>query len=225
MYEWPFAALAIGLVVACALLVRPRWRDPEWLVCWVLPIYMLHQFEEHGYNLLGQRFHFLDELCTLLGHPRLDECPADPAFVLAVNVGGVWIQGLLAIVYRRRNPMVGACALGTPLINVLAHVGPAFLLRGYDSGLLTALALFVPYCFWTLRIFRRNGLLDEKRLAIVIASGVLTHAILAASVFAKQGGLIGEPLFLALNVAYGFLPLAGGALVNAFDRRGRNRPA
>jgi hypothetical protein len=212
MHDWPFAALALGLAISCALLARPRWRDPEWLVCLVLPIYMLHQFEEHGYNLFGQRFHFLPELCTLLGHPRLDECPADPSFVFAVNVGGVWIQGLLAIAYRRRNVLVGACALGTPLVNVIAHLGPALAFRAYNSGLLTALLLFVPYCGWTLRVFRRNGLLDGRRLAIVIACGVLTHAILAASVFAKEGGVIGQPLFLALNVAYGLLPLAGGAL-------------
>jgi hypothetical protein len=212
MHAWPFAALGIGLALSGALLIRPRWRDPEWLVCLVLPLYMLHQFEEHGYNLLGQRFHFLDELCVLLGHPRLDQCPADPRFVFAVNVGGVWIQGLLAIAYRRRNVLVGACALGTPLVNVIAHVGPAVAFRTYNSGLLTALLLFVPYCAWTLRAFRRAGLLGGRQLAIVVACGVLTHAILAGSVFAKEGGLIGEPLFLALNVAYGFLPLAGGAL-------------
>jgi hypothetical protein len=209
LYDWPFAALGIGLAISCVLLARPRWRDPEWLVCLILPIYMIHQFEEHGYNLYGLRFHFLDELCAMLGRPRLDECPADPAFVFAVNVGGVWIQGLLAIVYRRRNVMVGACALGTPLVNILAHLGPAIAFRGYDSGLLTALVLFVPYCGWTLLVLRRRGLLGRRRLALVIACGVLTHAILAASVFAKEYGLIGEPLFLALNLSYGFLPLVG----------------
>jgi hypothetical protein len=46
----------------------------------------------------------------------------------------------------------------------------------------------------------------------VVGCGVLTHAILAAAVFAKEDRVIGQPLFLALNVAYGFLPLAGGAL-------------
>jgi hypothetical protein len=212
LYDWPFAALALGLAISCVLLARPRWRDPEWLVCLVLPLYMLHQFEEHGYNLLGQRYHFLDELCLLIGRPRLEECAATPSFVFAVNVGGVWIQGLLAIVYRRRNLLVGACAIGTPLVNVLAHVGPALGYASYDSGLLTALVLFAPYCLWTLRILRRRRLLDGRQLALVIACGVGTHAILAASVFAKQGGLIGQPLFLALNVAYGFLPLAAGSL-------------
>jgi hypothetical protein len=74
------------------------------------------------------------ELCALLGHPHLDECPADPSFVFAVNVGGVWIQGLLSIAYRRRNVLVGACALGTPLVNVIAHLGPAVAFRAYNSG-------------------------------------------------------------------------------------------
>jgi hypothetical protein len=73
------------------------WRDPSWLVCLMLPIYMLHQFEEHGIDAFGARYHFINDLCTTLGHPSLADCPANPAFVLAVNVGGgVWIPGLLA---------------------------------------------------------------------------------------------------------------------------------
>jgi hypothetical protein len=213
LYDWPFAALVFGIASLLALLARPRWRDPDWLVCLILPIYMLHQFEEHGYNLLGQRYHFIDELCAILGYARTDECPANASFIFAVNVGGVWIQGLLAIAYRRRNPMVGACALGTPLVNTLAHIGPALAFGAYNSGLLTAVVLFVPLCGWVLLVLRRAGLFSGRRLAAVIACGGLTHAILAASVLAKGRGLIGQPLLIALNVSYGVLPLVIGSLV------------
>ena len=218
MFDWPFFGLAVGVLGIAALILWPRppgapsrWRDPTWLVCLVLPVYMVHQFEEHGINLLGQRYQFISDLCSTLGHPRLADCPASPAFILAVNVGGgVWIPGLLAILYRRRNPMVGACALGIPLVNSVAHIAPAIIRGIYNSGLLTAVVLFVPLCSWTLAQFRRAGLLDRKRLAAVIATGVILHVLLAASLLAHGRGLIPQWALLAINVGDGVLPLVFG---------------
>lgn len=219
LFDWPFVGLAAGLLglVALALWPRPqaslpRWRDPSWLVCLMLPIYMVHQFEEHGVNLLGQRFHFLSELCGTLGHAALDGCPASPSFIFAVNVGGgVWIPGLLAIVWRNRNVMVGASAFGVPLVNALAHIGPGLVKGTYNSGVVTAVLLFVPVCGWVLLRLRQAGCLDGRRLAAVIGSGVGLHGLLLASLVAHERGLISQGVLLTFNVAYGFFPLAVGA--------------
>jgi hypothetical protein len=221
LFDWPFVGLVAGSVGLLALVLWPRpasapsrWRDPAWLVCLMLPVYMLHQFEEHGFNLLGQRYHFINELCATFGTPDLARCPASPAFILAVNVGGgVWIPGLLAILFRRRNIMVGACAMGVPLVNSAAHIVPAIIRGSYNSGLLTAVVLFVPMCWWVLRSLSRAGLLDTRRAAAVVATGALTHALLIGSLVAHARGLLPEAPFLAFNVAYGVLPLVLGTLV------------
>jgi hypothetical protein len=220
LYDWPFLGLALGVLGLAALVAWPRrrpgsrWRDPEWLVCLTLPVYMIHQFEEHGFDLMGRRYHFLAAMCAMLGHPDLAHCPADPAFILAVNVGGgVWIPGLIAIALRRKNVAVGACTVGIPLINILAHVGPAIFFGSYNPGLATALLLFVPFCGWTLTQLWRAGVLDGKGLGAVIATGVALHGILIASVFAHGSGLLPEAPFLGVNVVDGCLPLVIARLV------------
>jgi hypothetical protein len=85
LYGWPYLGLVAGVVGLAFLLAWPkragesRWRDPSWLVCLMLPVYTLHQFEEHGINLRGEHYHFLTELCALLGRLDLSRCPANPA--------------------------------------------------------------------------------------------------------------------------------------------------
>jgi hypothetical protein len=214
LFDWPFLGLALGVVGLAALVTWPRrregsrWRDPEWLICLTLPVYMLHQFEEHGFDLMGRRYQFLATMCAFLGHPDLAHCPADPSFILAVNVGGgVWIPGLLAIAMRRKNLAVGACTVGIPLTNTVAHIVPAILQGSYNPGLFTALFLFIPFCGWTLAQLRHAGVINGKGMVAVITTGLALHGVLIASVFAHGGGFLPEVPFLAINVADGCLPL------------------
>ena len=225
LYDWPFFALAGGVAGMAILLAwprpsdaLPRWRDPAWLVCLMLPMYMLHQFEEHGFNLFAQRYHFIEELCASLGYRELSRCPASPSFVLAVNLG-VWIPGVLAILYRRRNIMVGACAMGIPLVNAAVHVGVGIAQHHYNSGLLTAVGLFVPICAWTLFQLWRSGTLDKARLASVLASVVAVHLVLIASVLAHGADLLAEAPLLLINFLDGFIPPGFAALVRASPKR------
>jgi hypothetical protein len=219
LYGWPWVALVCGVGGLLVLfgLPRPpsapsRFRDPAFFACLMLPIYMVHQFEEHGVDLLGRHYHFIDEICAMVARGAGD-CPADPPFILAVNCGGgVWIPGLLAIAYRRRRPLVGACALGIPLVNAVAHIGQALVLGRYNSGVVTAALLFVPVCAWALVALRKLGVLSGLRILRVVATGGVLHALLIASLLAKRSGLIGEEALLAINLAYGPLPLLLGSV-------------
>lgn len=80
--QWAFAGLAIGLTMTLHLAIttwkcqqnglsstssftswRMRFDDGD---CWMhtaLPIYMIHQFEEHGVDMLGRRYSFQKALC------------------------------------------------------------------------------------------------------------------------------------------------------------------
>jgi hypothetical protein len=184
------------------LAVLFRRREAAWLVCWVLPVYMLHQFEEHGVDLLGRRYAFLAALCRTTGF-TLEDCPADAWFILAVNVGAVWLGGALAIAFRRRNTLVGACAFGIPLVNAFIHIAQAIAFRGYNPGLLSAVVLFLPVCFYALRVLK-------PPLWRVIACGVLTHGVLIAGFFARAHGVLGWGADLALQTANGLWPLVLG---------------
>jgi hypothetical protein len=185
----------------------------------MLPVYMLHQFEEHGINLRGEHYHFLTELCALIGRLDLSRCPANLAFILAVNCGGgVWIPGLFAILFRRRNPMIGACAMGIPLVNAVFHIGQAAAREAYNSGLATAVILFVPMCAWTLVQFHRSKLLGRRQLVSIVGSGVLVHVALIASVLGRQYGFWGQGGLISINIVDCVIPPLFGVFAAA------NRP-
>lgn len=205
---WPFLALAGGLLGWLVLLVMPwpatagpRWRDPSWLACTFLPTYMLHQFEEHGIDLLGRRYYFLVDMCRTLGHADLSTCPADRAFILAVNVGAVWGLGVLAIVLARKNPLIGICAFGVCIVNAVAHLAGAIAHGAYNPGVLTSVVLFAPLSYYIVRT------LDRRRLAAVVLSGVLVHVVLMAGLLAYGRGYISRGADLALQGLNGLWPL------------------
>lgn len=80
--DWPFIALLAGIPLIYELLkppssslsadtrVQPRWssllNDKNWWMRAALPIYLLHQFEEHGYDFLGRRYAFQAYFCINL---------------------------------------------------------------------------------------------------------------------------------------------------------------
>jgi hypothetical protein len=67
--------------------VAHSYRDPASVLALLWPMYLVHQFEEHGVDVLGRPYAFLAELCSGLGHHDLLNCPADAAVLFPVNVG------------------------------------------------------------------------------------------------------------------------------------------
>jgi hypothetical protein len=229
-YGWPYAGLALAAVILAVLLSRPsptdkpyaaRFSDPAWLVWAAVPMYMLHQFEEHGIDLLGHRYHFLGGLCETLGHKDLATCPGDPWFILAVNVTLTWFAGPLSgVLASRQRLYLGATFLCTPLINAFAHIMPGLLKGQYNPGLLTSVLLFLPFCLHALRLMRKQGILDGPRLVSIPLLGVLLHAVLLASLKATEAGLISHAVRDLLQVLNAFVPLAvASALERALGAR------
>jgi hypothetical protein len=174
-------------------------------------MYLLHQFEEHGVDLLGRRFAFLADLCATLGHVELSSCPADPEFLCAVNAVGCQIAFAMSLVFRRRSPLVAACAWGVPLVNGVIHVGTAVAHGAYNPGALTSLILFLPLCAWMLRTVVWAGVVSPSQVLRVVATGVVVHVVLLASLQLHERGWISHGAMLAINMANGLWPLAFGA--------------
>lgn len=224
---WPY--VGVGLAAAMLLWLAaerrgpgapPRWQDPAWVLPLLWPMYLLHQFEEHGIDLLGRRYAFLGDLCRTLGHGDLAGCPADPAFIFAVNGVGCQIAFALSWLFRRRAPLVAACAWGVPLVNGVTHLGSALAHGAYNPGTLTSLLLFVPLCAWMLRTTLRAGALAPREVPRVIASGVLVHAVLLASLVLRERGVLSHGALLAINALNGLGPLLLGTIGARRDRRG-----
>lgn len=219
---WPWLSLAFAVLFLAWWFVRPRgdtpfrsrFTDPSWLLWLPLPVYMLHQFEEHGVDLFGRHYHFQTELCTTLGYANLADCPANEIFICAVNVGTVWIAGLVAGLLGPRRPLAAAGMMGLLAVNVVAHLG-SFLRSGgaYNSGLLSALVLFISVVALLFRALLARRFFRPRDVVIGIAIGLLMHAVLLGSVLSAGNGLLSSPALAAIQIVNGFVPLGISFLV------------
>lgn len=209
LHGWPYAGLLLAAGLLGWLLRAPRPHDPAWVLKLLWPMYLLHQFEEHGIDLRGEHYAFLGGLCSTLGFSSPADCPADPGFIFAVNALGCWIAFALPLFYAETRPLVAACAWGIPIVNAVTHIGSAIAHGAYNPGVFTSVVLFVPLSLWMLRTVVRAGVVTRAEIPRVIATGVLTHAVLLGSLVLRMRGL---PYFafFGVNVVNGLWPLVLG---------------
>jgi hypothetical protein len=209
LYGWPYAGLVLLPILLVESVLRARGApDPrrEILLRLLWPMYLLHQFEEHGIDALGRHFAFLADMCRTLGHADVSTCPADAAFVFAVNVVGCTFSFLLPVLFARTRPGFALFGWSIPVVNAFAHVGAALKNGAYNPGLVTSIVLFLPLGFMVIRTCLRDRVLPPFRLPLVFMAGGLVHAVLLGSVLAHGAGLISHAALLVINSVNGLIP-------------------
>jgi hypothetical protein len=215
--NWPWIGAGAVVVLLVLLLgterlrsdlTRSRWRDPVWLAWLAVPIYMIHNVEEYGIDLLGRRHEFPDALCTTLKLGAYPACPVPPAFFLAVNLSLIWVAAPLAGFLSRRHPLVGFTFYGLLFTNGITHIAPMVLGRGYNPGALTAVTLFLPGFFWVASQSFGPGQIPRLGLGAIVGAGALVHLVLMGSIFAFIGGMIEGPVLVCIQVLNAGLFLA-----------------
>jgi hypothetical protein len=226
-YVWPYMGLGAALLLALLLctgalrsnLTVSRWRDIVWLAWAGTLAYLVHQFEEHGIDALGATYAFRSEMCRNFGFPDVQACPIPFSFVTAVNISVVWLFGPTAALLGRRRPELALAFFSVPLINTLMHIGPAVAQGGYNAGLLTAIAIFLPLSLWVFHIALSRYQLGWRAVIATIVAGVVYHTIMigtAAAFVAGRMGVLALDIIQVVNPALIFLIVAG---------LGRPRPA
>lgn len=147
--NWVYGGALCGLLLALLTPVLARgW--PVWLLAiWLqLPLYMLHQYEEHD----ADRFAHFVNLHVAGGRTALT-----PAAIFLINIPGVWgviaASWMLAATVR---PGLGLIAIYLTLVNAAAHVGGLIALRIYNPGVATAMVGFIPIGGWALWCIQRT---------------------------------------------------------------------
>lgn len=148
----------------------PQWKVAVWLT---LPVYMLHQLEEHG----NDRFRRFVNTRLAGGRPALSTFA-----VFLINVPGVW--GVIALSFALaslRRPGFGLIAVYLLLVNALAHVGCFIALRVYNPGLWTALGGFFVLGVWALLTLQKTHP-EVRDHALGLFISVAIHAAIVAQV-------------------------------------------
>jgi hypothetical protein len=199
------AAAAILIVLLFATnhlrsdLLRSRWRDRIWLSWLAVAIYLAHNVEEYGIDLLGQSHAFPPSICATLGQQAYPLCPIPPTFFLAVNLPLFWVGAPIAALMSRRHPLVGLSFYGVIFINGLAHIG-ALARIGYNPGAFTAAVLFMPISIWIARVCFGKGALSYAGLLLIVADGAILHVILIGSIILFLRGVIGPSVLTTIQV-------------------------
>ncbi|WP_245559635.1 HXXEE domain-containing protein [Amorphus coralli] len=141
--NWMNAGVVAGLFLLAIVPVVAADMSLALLAVYLqLPVYMLHQLEEHS----GDRFRrYVNE--TMVGGTEALTTPA----VLVINIGGVWGIDLAALYLARFVSLgLGLIAVYLTLVNALVHIVGGVVQRRYNPGLVTAIVLFLPVGLWAL---------------------------------------------------------------------------
>ena len=217
-------------------------RKPKWYATVALSLYVLHQFEEHVLDLRGRPYRFVTDLCgVLVGYigpdrKKLDvektlalvgqrsdgreACAATPFVVACINIFPVWVSGGLAILRGNKRPQMVVNYIALLLVNAVIHV--AGCLKNsltYNSGLATALVLFLPFSFLTLgysdlmRAFVKDGRSNPKLdVILAIAAAIGGHIVIITAMILLQDGVTSEAWAAALCMASSIYVFAGAIM-------------
>lgn len=169
MAYWVYGGTTMGVVL---LLLGPLFlRDlslPANLTFLCLPLYIFHQFEEHD----DDRFRAFVNGVVAKGREGLSL-----ADVFWINVLAVWVLLPLTLwLVVRVDPGWSAIAASLLVINAVAHIGQAIVLRRYNPGLWTGIVLLLPLGLALLIYGQANA--AQFLLSLLLA--VAVHACIVA---------------------------------------------
>jgi hypothetical protein len=172
VHNWSRAGLLVAvLLLAIAPIMYHSSGRAVFLIYLWLPLYMLHQYEEHGQ---GKFLEFYQRMMPRIA-PLLTERK-----LLVVNLGIGWllfVAALYAAVYGWF--WLALYVVYLALINAIMHIGQFVAWRSYNPGLWTALVLFLPGAGYTLPALAALGATRSDNL-IAFGLGVLAHVFLFA---------------------------------------------
>ena len=171
-HNWVYGGSLCGLMLLLlAPILTAGWDRPSALAFLLLPVYMLHQLEEHDDDRF-RRF-----INSVIGQGR--EVLSVNA-VFWINILGVWaLLSLVIWLTRVAGPGWAALAGWLVLVNGLLHFGQGIALRRYNPGLVTAVLLFLPLGWLTLAaawpVATGTAFWGSLAIAVAVHLAILLH--------------------------------------------------
>jgi hypothetical protein len=230
---WPFIGVGGAIVMIAVLLwtdafranlAVARWRDLVWLAWLAVPLYLLHQFEEYSLQTVGLDYSIQDMIAQKLGYPEYPDCPIPLAFYPIVNIALMWFGSPLAAHLSRRNVLLGLSFWGLIFANGIVHTLGGIMEGAYNTGLWTAVFLFIPLSLWVIYATAIRGPYSGKVVGVSFACGAVTHAALFGGYGMYKVGMIGNTGLLVYACVIGFMPLILAAIACWFFKPELLRP-
>lgn len=180
--NWSRMALPAAALMLCSLPVFLTANNAPLVLAYaLLPIYMVHQYEEHAH---GGFVRFVNET---MGEGR-EVLTKVSAFW--INVLDVWLLFLVSYLLAKYVALGFALMpVYLTLINGITHIVAGVALRRYNPGLITSLALFLPLGLFLLAyvgaVIRHDLLFNT----VGVLAGVAGHAVIIAYALSRRNRL------------------------------------
>jgi hypothetical protein len=170
---WVYGGVLSGLLLLALMpVLTDGWPPVAVLTFASLPVYMLHQYEEHD----DDRFRRFVNRYVAHGVEALTLRD-----VFVINIVGVWgVFGAIIAATRLAGAGWGVLAADLVLVNAAAHVGQAVAMGRYNPGLASAVVLFLPLGAWLFSLEWRIATPLQQGCGILIAMAI--HALIIVHV-------------------------------------------
>ena len=164
---WVYGGFLSGILILGLLPEFARhWSLGLLAVFLQLPVYMLHQYEEHD----NDRFRLFVNNAMGGGQELLT-----PLAVFIINVPGVW--GVIAASFFLATNVslgYGLIAVYLTLVNAIVHVMHSVIFRAYNPGVATAVLFFLPASVFGIVTLQQTGQIEwyHHLLGILIAIAI-----------------------------------------------------
>lgn len=180
---WVYGGTLAGVLLLTLLPALARnWSAVVTAVFLQLPIYMLHQWEEHD----NDRFRLYVNAHLGGGREVLS-----PLAVFFINVPGVW--GVNAGAFLAATSLhvgYGLVAVYLTLVNAAAHLIAAIVSRAYNPGLVTSMILFMPAGIVGWLEFQRLETVHAGYHAFGLIVAVLIHVAIVGHVQIRKRRMV-----------------------------------
>jgi hypothetical protein len=178
-WQWPYAgAVTAGFLFVIFPLLWSAAGLALALVFLQLPVYLVHQVEEHAADRF--RVHMNETIGR--GHELLTR-----PIVFWTNALLVWVLFLAVLVLGRYvEGSLGLVVVYLTGLNALTHIAGAVVARAYNPGLWTAIALMVPAAAAATLVINATARPGPGVQLLAIATAVGAHAALAGLILSRM---------------------------------------
>ncbi len=147
--NWAKLCIILSIIVIIITLLYVKTNNIILFLIWIqIPIYLLHQFEEHSWPGGFKRF-----VNKEIFNVEKGEYPLNDRIIFWINVPIIWILMPIFAALSFYNLFFGLWIPIFAVFNSLTHVIGAIVKRKYNPGLFVSVVLGIPVAIYTLWLF------------------------------------------------------------------------
>jgi Protein of unknown function with HXXEE motif len=146
--NWAKLSVLIAIVITIIIVVFIKPENMVLFLIWIqIPIYLLHQFEEHAWN------GFKNYINKKVFNVQEGDFPLNDKNIFWINIPIIWILMPIFAALSSLNIMFGLWIPYFAVFNSLSHVIFSIRNREYNPGLIVSIILGIPVGIYALIIF------------------------------------------------------------------------